>query len=493
MKNLINITIITLLIGFINFEPERNMASDEISFRQNTPAVTDSFEVANIYSLGELPVNFGFPDTISVQFMKKIAGPRIIKLRTVIRNDSINGPIKEIVENILTNTASYDTIIKVTTNNNGNVKTDFIVVEALPGDVGFILQDDTVNNKLIKCYDATSNTFNHANTCTVSTIPIGFSGTKGNLVCAFQNNGVADYFLRQIDFSILGSTNNGTKPFKLVVFNDSRSGNPGSLIYSSDTLFPPSGINIPTQVLYDLDSAIEINPNQRFYVGCQQISVNNINICSQSEIPVRPKSFYFNNSDTSNIWHDFRDSAKNNIPDIGINGYRAVLNLNEVVEAMHPVTNDTIKAYLYNILPPYYVIDSSKAPDQNGTAKLLFSKPFNGDPFYLVMKHRNSLETWSGNTVSFTNNNFNYDFTASSSQAYGNNMKLVGSEWCIFSGDVNDDGIIEAADLIIVYNDVINFTSGYVNSDLNNDNFTDITDMVYCYNNSVNFVARIIP
>jgi hypothetical protein len=116
---------------------------------------------------------------------------------------------------------------------------------------------------------------------------------------------------------------------------------------------------------------------------------------------VRPKSFFFASSDTSNTWYDFRDSSKNLVPDISVVGYTGVLHLTEIVEARYPQTNDTVRAYLYNLLPPFYIIDSSKAFDSGGSTKFYFSKTINGDSYYLVLKHRNSLETWSGSIVNF--------------------------------------------------------------------------------------------
>lgn len=67
----------------------------------------------------------------------------------------------------------------------------------------------------------------------------------------------------------------------------------------------------------------------------------------------------------------------------------------------------------------------------------------------------------------------NYDFTTAVSQAYGNNMVLVGSDYAFYSGDVNNDGFVDGADGLLIDNDAYNFVSGYVITDLNCDGTVD--------------------
>ena len=79
------------------------------------------------------------------------------------------------------------------------------------------------------------------------------------------------------------------------------------------------------------------------------------------------------------------------------------------------------------------------------------------------------------------------------SQAFGGNLKLVGSKYCIYSGDVDQDGFVDNVDISDIYNDAINFVEGYVNTDLNRDNFVDNIDLSLVYNNSLNFVGAVKP
>ena len=65
------------------------------------------------------------------------------------------------------------------------------------------------------------------------------------------------------------------------------------------------------------------------------------------------------------------------------------------------------------------------------------------------------MEYCSG--VQFTAGNLFYDFTTAQNKAYGNNLKLVNGKWCIYSGDVNQDGFIDINDQSQVFIDNINW------------------------------------
>ncbi|MBK8553134.1 MAG: hypothetical protein IPL53_19575 [Ignavibacteria bacterium] len=81
--------------------------------------------------------------------------------------------------------------------------------------------------------------------------------------------------------------------------------------------------------------------------------------------------------------------------------------------------------------------------------------------------------------------------------AYGNNLKLLTSSpfpvYGIYSGDVNQDGIVDASDLSQVENDAGNSLSGYVTSDVTGDDFVDAGDVSIVENNSLAGVSVITP
>jgi hypothetical protein len=157
---------------------------------------------------------------------------------------------------------------------------------------------------------------------------------------------------------------------------------------------------------------------------------------------------------------------------------------------------DSVRAFLRNTVSPYNILDSGKAllDSVSFTAQILFPNAATGT-YYIQLKHRNSLETWSkSGGESFTRGViFNYDFTTSQGQAYGGNMILNGSKYCIYSGDINSDGIIELTDVIATGNDANNFVTGYAVSDLTGNNITDLDDLLIAFNNSAAFVSVVKP
>jgi hypothetical protein len=172
-----------------------------------------------------------------------------------------------------------------------------------------------------------------------------------------------------------------------------------------------------------------------------------------------------------------------------------VLTLSVGLQAIN--AQDTITVELRNSASPYNLIQSMKSIGGQGIAKQIqFSQAVDGTPYYLVVKHRNSIETWSSHTTSFASGELSYNFTTSLSQAYGNNMIQINTNpnvYAIYSGDVDQDGSVDAFDLSEIDNDAFNFVSGYVPADLNGDLFVDANDFAVADNNAANFVGTIRP
>jgi hypothetical protein len=180
-----------------------------------------------------------------------------------------------------------------------------------------------------------------------------------------------------------------------------------------------------------------------------------------------------------------------------------VLNLTAYMQGFYNSSSnllirDTARVYLRNSTSPYAIIDSGKVYlTTAGTGSITFNNATNGVNYYLQFKHRNSLETWSKSPgSSFISSALSYDFTTAAAQAFGNNMIQVDNspvEFAIYSGDVDQNGIIDGSDLLLIDNAAANFVSGYVRQDCNGDNFVDGTDAVIAGNNSENFVIKITP
>ena len=173
------------------------------------------------------------------------------------------------------------------------------------------------------------------------------------------------------------------------------------------------------------------------------------------------------------------------------------LNLTSFIEGFWNgalMVSDTARVYLRNSTSPYAVADSSLSVlNQNGLGTFCFFTATSGN-YYVVAKHRNSIETWSKLPVSFVNGvSTVYNFSTAANKAYGNNLILKATKYCIYGGDVNKDGIVDASDVSDVDNDALNAVSGYVKTDLTGDDFVDSADLSIADNNSLNSVSLLRP
>ncbi len=160
------------------------------------------------------------------------------------------------------------------------------------------------------------------------------------------------------------------------------------------------------------------------------------------------------------------------------------------------VREDNMTFYLKNSSPPYNTVDSVSLYTYTCflTNLAIFKNAPDGN-YYIAVKHRNTIETWSSAPVSLTNGISwsSYSFISSSANSYGNNVKQIGSVWCFYTGDVNQDGIIDASDVSDVDNDAYAGLSGLYNTDLNGDYFVDASDLGLVDNNAYNSVTAITP
>jgi hypothetical protein len=155
---------------------------------------------------------------------------------------------------------------------------------------------------------------------------------------------------------------------------------------------------------------------------------------------------------------------------------------------------DSVNVQLRNTTAPYSLVDQTKILlNGNGQGSASFTNASNGTPYYIVLRHRNAVETWSALPQTFTANSLTYDFTTAANKAYGNNLKLIGTKWCIYGGDVNQDGLVETADLSLVFNDNVIGITGYIPTDLNGDMFTEIEDLNIVFTNNTLGVERKTP
>jgi hypothetical protein len=93
---------------------------------------------------------------------------------------------------------------------------------------------------------------------------------------------------------------------------------------------------------------------------------------------------------------------------------------------------DHISVELHDSAAPFalaagpYIIEINT----DGSAPVEVPAPLSAN-YYVVVKHRNSIETWSGTPLNFGIPAISYDFSSAAGQAYGSNLKLLSGKVCI--------------------------------------------------------------
>lgn len=146
---------------------------------------------------------------------------------------------------------------------------------------------------------------------------------------------------------------------------------------------------------------------------------------------------------------------------------------------------DTLFLKLAKNTAPYSILFSDTAIiDTSGNAGFEFPSSINGNSYYLVVQHRNSLETWSSSPVLMNSGTINYDFTMSSGSAYGNNLCNLGDgRFAIWTGDIDRNNLIDISDINLMHTKNPLLLHGYYVGDLTGDQFTESADYSLLENN----------
>lgn len=137
-----------------------------------------------------------------------------------------------------------------------------------------------------------------------------------------------------------------------------------------------------------------------------------------------------------------------------------------------------------------YVADNIEL-GTNGVATVNIPQTFTGS-YYVTIRHRNSVETTSATPVSFAAEYVSYAFNQPE-KAYGGNLAPIDGHYAIRSGDINQDGTVDTADMTLVDNSSADYDSGYIAPDVNGDGVADTADMTLVDNNSAAYVTAITP
>ncbi len=159
--------------------------------------------------------------------------------------------------------------------------------------------------------------------------------------------------------------------------------------------------------------------------------------------------------------------------------------------ALYPTLCDTVTLELHNSVPPYVLIESCCGTiNVNGIGHFILNSNSLGKSYYIVVKHRNALETWSGSPVTLISNGL-YNFASAANKAFGSNQVTVEpGVYAFYSGDISNgvvggvpDGQINLSDFYELQNATGQFLSEYNFHDLTGDFFVETMDFSLIENN----------
>ena len=169
--------------------------------------------------------------------------------------------------------------------------------------------------------------------------------------------------------------------------------------------------------------------------------------------------------------------------------------LNQLVPGATGAEADTISVDIYDANTFTFVTTTKAILMTDGTCTATLTAA-DGN-YYVAVRHRNSLLTWSSIDVALsTSTPASYDFSTSATQAFSGWMAddLNEGIFSIFTGDINQDEFVDAADFPPYDNDnTAGLCCDYYVTDLNGDGFVDAGDFPAYDNNNAAGVFAIHP
>ncbi|MBP6335678.1 MAG: hypothetical protein KA444_09425, partial [Bacteroidia bacterium] len=151
----------------------------------------------------------------------------------------------------------------------------------------------------------------------------------------------------------------------------------------------------------------------------------------------------------------------------------------------YPGVCDSLMVELHSSSAPFTQLYSDTTLiDIYGNGSFVFPGTLQNQSCYIVVRHRNTLETWTAFPVLFSNTSISYIFSDADSKAFGNNMKDLGDgSYALYSGDVDGNGSINLVDLFALENAIQLFVTGYSVDDLTGNQLIDNSDYSLMENN----------
>ena len=141
---------------------------------------------------------------------------------------------------------------------------------------------------------------------------------------------------------------------------------------------------------------------------------------------------------------------------------------------------DKISVELIPDIPPYNIpVVSLSGVDllTNGLATFQIALSSNAN-YYIKVRNRNHIETWSALPVSFVPSTVEYDFRSSMGQAYGSDAQVLvePNVYAFYLGDLDQNTWVDAYDFNIFEPDITQGSTGFFDTDLDGSGWVDSMD-----------------
>jgi hypothetical protein len=169
--------------------------------------------------------------------------------------------------------------------------------------------------------------------------------------------------------------------------------------------------------------------------------------------------------------------------------------LNQSVSGARPIDCDVVTIELRSTTAPFTTMGTAQAKlNIFGQATGTLNVDLSGS-FYIVVKHRNSVETWSAQPVTIMNRAITYNFTDQIAKAYAQNMSSLQNSnlFALHSGDITNDGVVDNNDFSTWETDANDFASGYLATDLDGDGSAENADFSIWELAANDFIGSIAP
>jgi hypothetical protein len=128
----------------------------------------------------------------------------------------------------------------------------------------------------------------------------------------------------------------------------------------------------------------------------------------------------------------------------------------------------------------------------NGNSSVVIPTVHDGS-YYIYIRHRNSVAISTVTPVSFNGLTISYAFDGPA-KAFGSNLlRMIDGYYVVYGGDANQDGFVDAGDMVPVDNLSSGFAKGYLPEDLNGDGLINSADITIIENHAGGFVNKALP